>query len=257
MDAPFSEREAWVWMIAEAAWKPREKRVGKVVVVLDRGQLAHSTRFLSDAWQWTHSRVRRFLERLENRHMIERKSGTGVSVICIMKYDTYQYSSQSSGTAPARDPAQLRHSSGTNDNKVNKDKKEEEPKGSLSSVDDAQSALDAYNQVAKDVGWPIARVLSKGRRSSLKARMAEAGGLDGWMVALEKARASPLCRGDNNRGWTADLDFLLQQKSFTRLMEGSYDARPQTGHNAIGQNQGRQNRVDPALEQALRLAGLG
>jgi hypothetical protein len=117
IDAPFSEREAWIWLIAEASWKPRERRIGKVVVMLDRGQVAHSTRFLADAWQWTHSRVRRFLERLENRHMIERQSGTGVSVICIMKYDTYQNTPQASGTAMKPKSAQLRHSSGTNDNK--------------------------------------------------------------------------------------------------------------------------------------------
>lgn len=120
LESEFSEREAWVWMIAEASWKPREKRIGKVIVKLERGQLAHSTRFLSDAWGWSHSRVRRFLERLENRHMVCRQSDTGVSVISITNYGTYQYSSQASGTVSA----QQRHSSGTNDKKVNKDKKE-------------------------------------------------------------------------------------------------------------------------------------
>lgn len=114
---PFSEREAWIWMIAEAAWRPREKRVGKIIVTLERGQLAHSTRFLADAWRWSHSRVRRFLDRLENRHMTQRKTDTGVTVICIIKYDTYQNKPKASGTEAAQKQTQKRHRSGTNDNK--------------------------------------------------------------------------------------------------------------------------------------------
>ena len=119
---PFTEREAWIWMIAEAAWKSREKRVGGVIVTLQRGQLAHSTRFLSGAWGWSHSRVRRFLDRLENRHMTQRKTDTGVTVICIMKYDTYQNKPSKTGTAPAQQQTQNRHSTGTNENKgINKE----------------------------------------------------------------------------------------------------------------------------------------
>ena len=101
-DEPFSEREAWVWLIAEASWKPRERRVGKVVVSLSRGQLAHSTRYLADIWKWSHAKVRRLLDRLERRNMIRREPGTGVTVISIIKYDTYQNGGKPSGTAAAQ-----------------------------------------------------------------------------------------------------------------------------------------------------------
>jgi uncharacterized protein YdaU (DUF1376 family) len=134
----------------------------------------------------------------------------------------------------------------------------EEPKGSLSSVDDVKTAFADYNFLAEDIGLPVARVLTKNRRASLKARLSEVGGIDGWRAALDKARASPLCNGENSRGWKADLDFLLQQKSFTRLMEGSYDARQSTAnHNGVRPSEGRSHRSDPALEQIARLAGLG
>jgi hypothetical protein len=32
---PFTEREAWLWLIAEAQWKPVRKRVGRVIIALD------------------------------------------------------------------------------------------------------------------------------------------------------------------------------------------------------------------------------
>lgn len=106
---PFSEREAWVWMICEAQWKPRNRRVGKVIVHVDRGQFAHSTRFLSEAWKWSHAKARRFLNRLEKLNLIKREIGTGVSRVTICNYNEYQLSPQSTGTVSA----QRRHRGGT------------------------------------------------------------------------------------------------------------------------------------------------
>lgn len=110
---PFSEREAWIWLIAEASWKPRKKRVGDYIVSLERGQLAHSTRFLASAWRWTHSKTRRFLDRIEKLDLIRRKTDTGVSVISICKYNDYQNGAQAADTGPTQD----RHTSDTNPNK--------------------------------------------------------------------------------------------------------------------------------------------
>lgn len=59
---PFTQREAWIWLIAEAAYKPRTKRSDGKVISLERGQLCHSIRFMAEAWQWSKSRVDRFLD---------------------------------------------------------------------------------------------------------------------------------------------------------------------------------------------------
>ena len=50
----------------------------------------------------------------------------------------------------------------------------------------------------------------------------------------DKVRDPAFLRGDNDRGWRADIDFVLQAASFTKLMEGSYERaansrRPPTG----------------------------
>jgi len=87
---PFTEREAWIWLVAEAAWKPITARVGKAVVSLQRGQLAHSVRFMADKWQWSKSRVDRFLARLKNEAMIGTDTGQGINIITVCNYDEYQ-----------------------------------------------------------------------------------------------------------------------------------------------------------------------
>ena len=89
-------------------------------------------------------------------------------------------------------------------------------------------AMEAWNQLATDLSLPTITKFSANRRSKLAARLRDCGGIDGWRSALAKIRGSPFCRGDNDRGWKADFDFLLQEQSFIRLMEGRYDDRGST-----------------------------
>ena len=125
----------------------------------------------------------------------------------------------------------------TNQNQNQNHTEEGEAKASLSSGDDVQPiddiaiAVGAYNATAATAGWPRIQVLSKQRRSNLKARLKECGGLDGWVSALAKAKSSPHCCGQNDRGWTANFDFITRQSSFAKLMEGNYDDRQSPQQN--------------------------
>jgi uncharacterized protein YdaU (DUF1376 family) len=91
--------------------------------------------------------------------------------------------------------------------------------------DDTVAAFEAYNEAAGSAGWPKAQTLNPKRRSALKARLKDAGGLGGWLFAMDRARGSPFLTGQNDKGWMPDLDFFLQASRFTKLMEGGYDQR--------------------------------
>lgn len=95
-------------------------------------------------------------------------------------------------------------------------------------------AFALWNRMAASCKPPLpeAKVLTDPRRRALARRLAEAGGLDGWHDALRKVKASKFLRGANDRGWIADLDFVLQKKSFTKLMEGSYVNRESTDNGS-------------------------
>lgn len=105
----------------------------------------------------------------------------------------------------------------------------------LSSVDDApdqsQLAFDAYNEMAKRAGLPVASKLDQKRKSAIKARLKDAKGIEGWMIALSKVEASPHCTGSNDRGWKADLDFVCTESKFVKIMEGSYDQQSNRNRN--------------------------
>ena len=91
-------------------------------------------------------------------------------------------------------------------------------------------AFEAYNAAAKECGWPIAQRVGAQRIKQIRARFKDCGGLEGWQEAMRRASKSPFLRGEGrdeaHAGWRPDLDFFLQAKSFTRLMEGKYDGNP-------------------------------
>lgn len=87
-----------------------------------------------------------------------------------------------------------------------------------------REAFDLWNETAQRCGLPIAKGFNAARQRHIRARLVE-GGLEGWRSALTAVSESPLCLGENERGWRADLDFVCQPKSFNRLVEGFYSAK--------------------------------
>lgn len=114
--------------------------------------------------------------------------------------------------------------------------------------DDVRDAVGIYNQAAGRVGWPLAQRVTGARRSACLSRLGECAGLDGWRAAMERAERSEFLRGGNDKGWLPGIDFFLQAKSFTKLMEGSYDDHAgSTGSNG---------RAHDAIRAALAKAAI-
>lgn len=85
----------------------------------------------------------------------------------------------------------------------------------------AEDVLEAYNDVATSCGLPKAKMTPE-RRKKLNAKIRQHS-VEDFTEAIAALRRNPWLHGENDKGWRADFDFLLQNKSFTRLIEGSYD----------------------------------
>lgn len=92
-------------------------------------------------------------------------------------------------------------------------------------IDEISEAVLHFNEVATAVGWPNVAKISPARRSALRCRISDAGGLAAWIELINRASRSGFLTGDNNRGWKADFDFLSKAAKFNSLIEGSYDNR--------------------------------
>jgi len=227
----FTEREAFIWMVMEASWKPRDVRPLNTVIHTERGQLACSVRFMAEAWGWEKSTVDRFLKKLKKRDVIGTETGTGINLITICNYDEFQNANNYSGTPKNTKAGQKRDSSGTNENKDSIRMKE--CKSTAYSMADAESDLNSVVdfQTAKDFvehRWAMKKPLTK--------------------LAVTKM-ISQLQKHSNPK---AVLDASVMNN-----WQGIFPEKVKEHGNGHynGSNQGK--RPDAALEQIARLAGLG
>jgi hypothetical protein len=86
----FTQREALMWLVSEAAWKERKVRGARGAIILNRGEICHSVRFMAEAWHWSKSRVDRFLTTLKKRDIIRDTERAGTKVYSIKNYNKYQ-----------------------------------------------------------------------------------------------------------------------------------------------------------------------
>jgi hypothetical protein len=133
---------AWLWLVSEAAWKPRRVIVtnGRTleIVELGRGQLSHSRRYIAKAWGWSEKRVRTFLNRLEKVGMIDFQAGRHQTVISICNYDIYQ---------PARDDEGRQTGPQTGRQRARKGPEEEESK-------EGNNKNSLHKAATNPKGWP-------------------------------------------------------------------------------------------------------
>ena len=92
---PMTEREAWMWMIAQAAWSATRHRVGNELVDVPRGSFMATLREMQTSFMWgSDKRVRTFLKTLEKEAMIGRTTVGAKNApkthVTIRNYEEYQ-----------------------------------------------------------------------------------------------------------------------------------------------------------------------
>ncbi len=125
----FSKFEAYAWLVKEAAISPYEKRVNGKVITIERGQVAHSSRFIAKAWGWTQCRVLREIKTIQERKKIDSRSDSGVMVITICNYD--KFTIQKTDSDSGRDSKTIQQRFG-NDSNYKKEKEKGKKEESIS-----------------------------------------------------------------------------------------------------------------------------
>ena len=87
---PYTRREAWVWLIEDAAWEDHDVPYKGKKILIKRGDVPTTMRDLMAKWRWSQGKVQRFLDDLEGAAMIVKKTDTGFCIISICNYDAYQ-----------------------------------------------------------------------------------------------------------------------------------------------------------------------
>lgn len=103
---------------------------------------------------------------------------------------------------------------------------EADPEG----IYDFEAALRIWNDFALLFSLPQVKDLTDSHKTRLKARLQDTHGITGWAKALSKIRESHFLQGENEAKWRADLDFILEENSFSKLTKGAYSYLSEVRH---------------------------
>lgn len=84
-----------------------------------------------------------------------------------------------------------------------------------------------FNETLKDK-LPMVANMTEARRKAVKARIAEYDKNTVFLV-LQKVAASPFLLGNNDRNWKCDFDWIFKAANFTKILEGNYDEKRNSG----------------------------
>ena len=100
-----------------------------------------------------------------------------------------------------------------------------EKENNNSKVDEGKpkQIIDLYHQICTSL--PKVVKLTESRKKSINARFKEGITLEMFKEAFTKAQNSSFLTGNNDRGFKADIDFLINANSLTKTLEGKYDNR--------------------------------
>ena len=235
--------QRWVWMILSANYDDREVSFCYHRIMLHRGQLAVNLSYLSKIWHVSSQATHKFLVKLEDRGMVTRTVDDKVTVITICNYDRYQLKMGASVEGLV-DGADNR----TVDQVVNQTNKDNKIKTEIEKTSDevlcqVPLELDMPEAVEKEyISWEkfisffntamrgktIPKIrgyhLAEHRKRNIRARIREYG-KDAVIEVVKKAAASSFLNGGGDKGFVADIDWMMGPRNFPKILDGFYDRR--------------------------------
>ena len=227
-----SEREAWLWLIEHAAWKPivRTNAKGERVKI-DRGQLHVSLRALEKVFGWGKNKVARYLQRLEDHEMIGTATGQSGTVLTVLNYSKYQDDRDSRDTENGTATGQSRdtHKEGKEGNEESKPAPKRVPRPDYVIPDfipaepwaaydamrkrkkapmDAYIAEKQFKKLAEfsEAGWDIGKILDKAAVNNWTDLYEPTPGRDDAMRANRAANDGKLVAVTDQRAYLANLE---------------------------------------------------
>ena len=75
------------------------------------------------------------------------------------------------------------------------------------------------------ISYPTIKAIDGNRRKAVAARWRTYKSLDTFEELFRLAEASPFLKGENERNWSADFDWMMKPTNFTKILERKYEER--------------------------------
>ncbi len=84
-----------------------------------------------------------------------------------------------------------------------------------------QQIADAYNVSCGKVLPRVTKLTDK-RKRAIRTCMAQGFTAEDLYTAFNRAASTPFLTGKNERGWTANFDFIIKPDNLQKILEGAY-----------------------------------
>jgi hypothetical protein len=88
--------------------------------------------------------------------------------------------------------------------------------------------MELYNRTC--ASFPKIQIIDGSRRKAVGARFKTYGNIDVFRTLFEKTEASSFLKGNNDRNWRADFDWLMKPNNTAKVLEGKYDDKGVNTH---------------------------
>jgi hypothetical protein len=165
----------------------------------------------------------RWLQKLEKLEKLSIKSYSKASVITILNWEDYQVGVQQLSTSC---PAGVQEVS--TDKNVKNDKKDIT---CGSPPCPHQKIVSLYNEKLPSLPKVKEKLWNGVRSKNLAARWAEDDerqSVEWWEGLFESINDMPFLLGDGDKGWKADLGWIVKKENMVKIVEGRYSKQPQS-----------------------------
>lgn len=199
----------------------------------------------------------RALSLLHDAELIDRYTVQGTQVVQIVKFDDHQPGLQrrTQSTFPESPRTSLNFSEEPNtsekpaqihteleEKRTKQNGREERGERALARPSLSPDGLAALWNAT--VTKPIAKCilpLAPGRLRRVRLRLAQHSEPTFWTSLIGRIEQSAFLHGENDRGWAASFDWLLQEDVPAKVLEGKYDNRPKRMATSTPTGKGAQN----------------
>ncbi len=176
----YSRRDAWLWLVAHAAWKAHQVRTRGGMLTLERGEVLVGSEHLAAVFGWSRKRVRNFTAELRREGMLQmgHRPGQYANVAKISSYERFQ--TPQDGNGPAKRPTKGQRGANEGPYRTKETITANAVRGAREASADAnRMVLDQakadFNIAAKALGFSTLGELTEQRAKALAKRLADLG----------------------------------------------------------------------------------
>lgn len=230
-------------------WIPKEIWLREDLTALDKVILAEidsldnenhciaGNEYFAEFCKCSESKITKTIKKLIELNLIEQTHFDGRHRTLKVVKSTRQSSKKcdKSSKKYEAEPQKVR-ANNTNNNTINKLFTSKDVNNSQKPIEqEVQSFIDLYHEICTD--YPKVKKITDKRKEAILNIIAnyKYGDIKTVMYNLQN---SDFCKGNNSRGWKADIDFILREDKFISTLEGKYNNPKNNGPNKFGEFEG-------------------